>query len=52
MVNEVFNLSVEALVLLAKITGTTYQEINVLIFLILWPLLTLTLLILVLRNSS
>lgn len=40
MVDAVFVLSVQALRVSAAFLGMTYQEINVLVFLVLWPLLT------------
>jgi branched-subunit amino acid transport protein AzlD len=40
IINFVFYGSVDALVWLAKLFGITYQEINVLIFCIGWPLVT------------
>jgi hypothetical protein len=43
MMNAVFDLCVRILVFLAERTGMTYQEINVWIFVILWPLVTLLL---------
>lgn len=40
IINFVFYGSVDALVWLARLLGITYQEINVLIFCIGWPLVT------------
>ena len=40
IINFVFYGSVDALVWLAQLLGITYQEINVLIFCIGWPLVT------------
>ena len=39
--NEIFDLCVRFLIWLAKLTGTTYKEINVIIFCIMWPAFTL-----------
>jgi|APSaa5957512535_1039671.scaffolds.fasta_scaffold429836_1 hypothetical protein len=39
--NTAFDLCVELLLLLAQLSGLTYKEINVWIFCIVWPLLTL-----------
>ena len=39
-INFVFYGSVDALIWLARLLGITYQEINVLIFCIGWPLVT------------
>jgi hypothetical protein len=46
MMDMIFNACVEILIILAGWTGLTYKEINVWIFVILWPLLTLGLTIL------
>ncbi len=46
MVDRIFDLCVVFLVWLARVTGTTYKEINVIIFCILWPLFTLGLIVL------
>jgi len=47
MMNAIFDLCVRILVYLAGQTGLTYKEINVWIFVILWPILTLGLMLLV-----
>jgi len=39
--NEIFDKCVDILIFLGSITGLTYKEINVLIFCIIWPLLTI-----------
>ena len=39
-INFVFYGSVDALIWLARLLGITYQEINVLLFLVIWPILT------------
>jgi hypothetical protein len=41
MMDDVFDVCVQILLALAGWTGLTYKEINVWIFVILWPLLTL-----------
>jgi hypothetical protein len=41
MMDAVFDACVQILLVLAEWTGLTYQQINVWIFVILWPLLTL-----------
>jgi hypothetical protein len=46
MMNTVFDACVQLLLTLAEWTGLTYKEINVWIFVILWPLLTIGLMIL------
>ena len=47
MMDSIFNFCVRILVFLAGRTGLTYKEINVWIFVILWPILTLGLIFLV-----
>jgi hypothetical protein len=42
-VDQIFNLAVRWLYAWAKFLGITYEEINVWVFCILWPLLTLAL---------
>lgn len=42
----IFDLCVRILVFLAALFGTTYKAINVWIFVIIWPILTLILIIL------
>jgi len=44
MINDIFNLCVDILIWLAKATGTTYELINILIFIIGYPLFVMTLL--------
>jgi hypothetical protein len=45
MMDALFDLCVQILVFLAEHTGMTYKEINVWIFVIAWPLLTLGLVV-------
>jgi hypothetical protein len=40
IIELVFSGSVWGLIELAKLFGITYQEINVLLFLVIWPILT------------
>lgn len=47
MINKIFSLCVDALVWLAELTGMTYQEVNVWIFCVIWPVFTLFLMVLV-----
>ena len=44
--DTIFDLCVRILVVLAELFGTTYKAINVWIFVIIWPVLTLVLVIL------
>lgn len=46
----IFDVCVAILVTLAERSGMTYQDVNVWIFVILWPILTLILLGLILRQ--
>ena len=48
MINSVFDACVSLLVTLAEWLGITYEAINVWIFVIIWPLLTLALIIVLL----
>ena len=50
MINYVFDLCVRILMVLAKHCGMTYKAVNVWIFVIIWPLITLFLLGLALRQ--
>ena len=43
IINFIFHGSVEALIVLARLLGITYEEINVWLFVIAWPILTLLL---------
>ena len=49
--NTIFDACVAILVFLAEIFGMTYQEVNVWIFVILWPVLTLILVGVLLRQN-
>jgi hypothetical protein len=54
-INFVFYGSVDALVWLARLLGITYQEINVLIFCIGWPLVTVIMMAVIMelwRNNN
>ena len=48
-IDAIFNLAVNGLVWLAKLFGITYEEINVWIFCIGWPLATLLMLASILK---
>ena len=55
VINFVFYGSVDALVWLAQLLGITYQEINVLIFCIGWPLVTVIMMAVIMelwRNNN
>ncbi|NQT11440.1 MAG: hypothetical protein HQ582_01740 [Planctomycetes bacterium] len=47
MIDRIFDACVWLLVQVAWLTGMTYKEINVWIFCVIWPLLTLGLIVLV-----
>ena len=40
IINFIFYSSVDALILLARLLGMTYEEINVWLFCVVWPILT------------
>ena len=40
IINFIFHGSVDALILLARLLGMTYEEINVWLFCVTWPILT------------
>ena len=46
MMDAIFDACVRILVFLAQATGLTYKEVNVWVFVILWPLFTIGLMIL------
>lgn len=48
--DNIFNWCVEFLIWLAKITGTTYNEINVIIFVIVWPIISIVMLIVIIHQ--
>jgi hypothetical protein len=43
MINQIFDWCVDVLVYWAQVFGMTYKEINVWVFVIIWPILTLVL---------
>lgn len=47
MIDAIFDLCVLLLVYLAELLGITYEAINVWIFVIIWPIITLTLITIV-----
>ena len=48
--DSIFDLCVVFLLWLARVTGTTYKQINVIVFCVLWPLFTLGLMVLCWRQ--
>ena len=50
MIDKVFDLCVCALVVIGRITGLSYEAVNVLIFVVLWPVCTLLLICAVWRQ--
>ena len=52
MVDYIFYLCVDILVWLAKLTGTSYELINIIIFIILYPLILLFLLIVIMKQRK
>ena len=52
MVDYIFYLCVDILVCLAKLTGTSYELINIIIFIVLYPLILLFLLIVIMKQRK
>ncbi len=52
MVDRIFQWCVDFLVWLAAATGTTYKQINVIIFCVIWPLLTIALVVMCLVQAA
>ena len=52
MINYIFYLCVDFLAWLAKITGTTYELINIIIFIIGYPLFVIFLLIIIIKQNN
>lgn len=52
MIDAIFDWCVQALVYFAGVLGITYKEINVWVFVIIWPALTLVLVSLVIRQQA
>ena len=50
--NKIFDLCVRLLIALAAPLGITYKEINVLLFVIIWPVITLALIVIVILQQS
>ncbi|CAG0950286.1 hypothetical protein ANAEL_00030 [Anaerolineales bacterium] len=52
MMDQVFDWCVAILVYWANVLGMTYKEINVWVFVIIWPILTLVLVIIIIRQQQ
>jgi hypothetical protein len=52
MIDRIFDLCVVFLVWLSQVTGTTYKQINVIVFCILWPIFTLALVLVVVLQQA
>ena len=52
MVDYIFYLCVDILVWLAKLTGTSYELINIIIFIVLYPLILLFLLFAIMKQRK
>ena len=52
MVDYIFYLCVDILVWLAKLTGTSYELINIIIFIVLYPLIILFLLFVIMKQRK
>ncbi len=51
MVNKIFDYCISLLIEIGKLTHLSYKEVNVLIFCIIWPLFTLVLLLIIIKQS-
>lgn len=52
MVDYIFYLCVDILVWLAKLTGTSYELINIIIFIVIYPLILLFLLFVIMKQRK
>ena len=52
MIDYIFYLCVDILIWLAKVTGTSYEFINILIFIIGYPLFVIVLIIIIYRQNK
>lgn len=52
MMNQIFDWCVNVLVYWANIFGITYKEINVWVFVIIWPILTIGLVVIILKQQQ
>ena len=52
MMNQIFDWCVRVLIYWARIFGITYKEINVWVFIILWPILTIGLTAIILKQRQ
>jgi hypothetical protein len=52
MMNQIFDWCVQVLVYWAGILGITYKEINVWVFVIIWPILTIILVAIILKQRQ
>ncbi|WP_435114568.1 hypothetical protein [Candidatus Pelagibacter bacterium nBUS_36] len=52
MIDYIFYLCVDILIWLAKVTGTSYEFINILIFIIGYPLFIIVLIIIIYRQNK
>jgi hypothetical protein len=52
MMDQIFDWCVNVLVYWAGIFGITYKEINVWVFVIIWPIITIALLVIIVRQGQ
>ena len=52
MMDQIFDWCVNVLVYWANIFGITYKEINVWVFVIIWPILTILLVVIIARQRQ
>ena len=51
MVDQIFDWCVQVLVYWANVLGITYKEINVWVFVIIWPILTIFLIVVIILQQ-
>ena len=52
MIDQIFDWCVNVLVYWADVLGITYKEINVWVFVIIWPILTIVLVAIIIRQHQ
>lgn len=52
MMDQIFDWCVSVLIYWANIVGITYKEINVWVFVIIWPILTMVLITIIVRQRQ
>jgi len=52
MIDQIFDWCVQVLIYWAGIFGITYKEINVWVFVIIWPILTIVLTVIIIKQQQ